>query len=171
MKHLIHQWKKLSLNQQSVLLPNGLTVDHISISHPGACVILPIMEQDQVLLLRQFRPALNDWIFELPAGTMEAGEQPEQCAARELEEETGYSAQRLVSLGHIYPAVGFCDEVQHLFVAQSLRKTMRLDCDEDEVIELHPFSLTTLEQMIVAGKITDAKTIACLLKAKLSGLI
>lgn len=169
--HTIHAWKGIALVEESVSLPNGKNITHTTISHPGAAVILPIDEQGRITVVNQYRPSLKKWLIELPAGTLEVGEPIEACAHRELEEETGFSAQSMISLGQVTPLAGFCDEIQYLFVAKQLSKTARFQCDEDEVIEVLSLSVEQLEQKIINGDITDAKTIACLSKAKLCGYI
>ncbi len=103
--------------------------------------------------------------------TREGIEDPLSCAKRELEEETGFSAHKFISLGQVTPLAGFCDEIQYLFIAQELTETRRYECDEDEVIEVVTLSLKELEEKIIDGTITDAKTIACLSKARLCGYI
>lgn len=171
MSKTIHTWKTISLVQEDVILPTGKSIEHTTIVHPGAAVILPITEQGDIILINQFRPSLKKWLLELPAGTLEKGELPAECAHRELEEETGYSASELFTLGQVTPLAGFCDEIQHLFVAKQLSKTARLSCDDDEVIEVVTLSIQELEQKIITGQITDSKTIACLSKAKLCGYL
>lgn len=167
----LHTWKRISLIEENVQLPSGQTIVHTTISHPGAAVILPIDEKGNIILINQYRPSLKKWLLELPAGTLESNEPIEQCAHRELEEETGYSAKSMISLGQVTPLAGFCDELQHLFVAKDLTLTQRYQCDDDEVIEVLSLSVDQLEQKIIQGEITDAKTIACLSKAKLCGYI
>lgn len=167
----IHSWKRISLIEESILLPNGKKITHTTISHPGAAVILPIDENGHIIVINQYRPSLKKWLLELPAGTLESDEPIELCAHRELEEETGYSAKSMVSLGQVTPLAGFCDEIQYLFVAKQLTQTKRYQCDEDEVIDVLSLSVEQLEQKIIDGEITDAKTIACLSKAKLCGYI
>ncbi|MCG9581013.1 NUDIX hydrolase [Vibrio tubiashii] len=167
----IHSWKRISLVEESILLPNGKKIAHTTISHPGAAVILPIDENGHIIVINQYRPSLKKWLLELPAGTLESDEPIELCAHRELEEETGYSAKSMVSLGQVTPLAGFCDEIQYLFVAKQLTQTKRYQCDEDEVIDVLSLSVEQLEQKIIDGEITDAKTIACLSKAKLCGYI
>ncbi|ERM57756.1 ADP-ribose pyrophosphatase [Vibrio cyclitrophicus FF75] len=102
---------------------------------------------------------------------MEVNETPLECAQRELEEETGYSAKSFQSLGQVTPLAGFCDEIQHLFVAKDLNHTTRFECDEDEVIEVIELSLKELHDKIRCDQITDTKTIACLSKAQLCGYL
>jgi len=171
MSRTIHTWKTISLIEEEVTLPTGNTITHTTIAHPGAAVILPVTEDNKVIMVHQFRPSLKKWLLELPAGTIENNESPLICAQRELEEETGYSADTFVALGQFTPLAGFCDEIQHLFIAKGLHKTARFTCDEDEVIEVVSLSVQELEQKIIEGDITDSKTIACLSKAKLCGYL
>ncbi|MGC9421163.1 NUDIX hydrolase [Vibrio sp.] len=171
MSKTVHQWKSISLVEESVTLPTGKVITHTTIKHPGAAVILPLTRDDKIILINQFRPSLNKWLLELPAGTIEENELTLDCAQRELEEETGYSAQEWIQLGQVTPMAGFCDEIQHLFVAKQLKLTTRLVCDDDEVIEVLALSMAELEQKIINGEISDAKTIACLSKAKLCGYL
>lgn len=167
----IHKWKNIQLIEEDAQLPNGATVRHTTIAHPGAAVILPITSDNKIVLLKQFRPSLKKWILELPAGTIENNEQPIECAYRELAEETGFQANQLHSLGQCTPLAGFCDEIQHLFVARDLVSLKSLNLDADEVIEVLTADLQTIEQWIREDKITDSKTIACLSKAKLCGYL
>lgn len=171
MSKTIHSWKTISLIEEQVQLPNGRTITHTTIEHPGAAVILPISAEQKIILVHQFRPSLKKWLLELPAGTIESGECPQTCAHRELEEETGYSAEEMIALDSVTPLAGFCDEIQYLYVARHLHKTERLHCDVDEVIEVVELSVQELEQKIISGEITDSKTIACLSKARLCGYI
>ncbi|WP_425654474.1 NUDIX hydrolase [Vibrio campbellii] len=171
MSKTIHTWKQISLVEEEIKLPTGRMIKHTTIQHPGAAVILPITSDGNIVLVNQFRPSLNKWLLELPAGTREGDEDPLRCAQRELEEETGYSAEKFTSLGQVTPLAGFCDEIQYLFVAEQLNRTNRYECDDDEVIEVVTLSREELEQQIIQGMITDAKTIACLSKARLCGYI
>ncbi|ANU38117.1 NUDIX hydrolase [Vibrio scophthalmi] len=170
-QNVIHTWKRISLVEEQVELPNGQQIVHTTIAHPGAAVILPIADNGDIVMINQYRPSLKKWLLELPAGTLENDEPIEQCACRELEEETGYSAATIQPLGQVTPLAGFCDEIQYLFVAKQLSKTARYQCDDDEVIEVIHLPLVQVEQMIINGEITDAKSIACLSKAKLCGYI
>lgn len=170
-RKVVHQWKRIALIEERVELPNGKQITHTTIAHPGAAVILPIDSDGNIVFINQYRPSLRKWLLELPAGTLEADEPIDVCALRELEEETGYSANEIYPLGQVTPLAGFCDEIQHLFVAKGLSKTSRYQCDDDEVIEVLHISLAEVEQMIINGTISDAKSIACLSKAKLCGYI
>ncbi|MDN3611489.1 NUDIX hydrolase [Vibrio ostreicida] len=165
--NILHAWKGISLQEEKVTLPNGKNITHTTLSHPGAAVILPIDQDGHIILINQYRPSLKKWLIELPAGTIEQGEPAELCALRELAEETGYHAETLTSLGKITPMAGICDEIQTLFVAKGLSRTTLQTCDDDEVIEVMSLSINDVEQKIIDGEITDAKTIACLSKARL----
>lgn len=168
---ILHTWKGISLQELKTTLPNGTVITHTTISHPGAAVILPILSNGHIVMVHQYRPSLKKWLLELPAGTIENNEPVELCAVRELAEETGYHAETMISLGEVTPLAGFCDEIQHLFIATGLSQTHQLMCDDDEVIEVVCFPYSEIEQKIIDGDITDAKTIACLSKAKLCGYI
>ncbi|MDW6004595.1 NUDIX hydrolase [Vibrio mangrovi] len=171
MSKTIHQWKQISLVEEEVMLPTNRPITHTTIIHPGAAVILPINQQGEIVVLRQFRPSIRKWLLELPAGTLEHPETPLECAQRELGEEAGYLAKQWIELGQVTPLAGFCDEIQHLFVAKDLSVTQDFQCDDDEVIEVFSLPIQALEQKIIDGEITDTKTIACLSKAKLCGYL
>ncbi|MCL9776657.1 NUDIX hydrolase [Vibrio methylphosphonaticus] len=168
---IIHQWKSISLVEEDMTLPNSKTVTHTTIKHPGAAVILPLTENGDIVLINQYRPSLKKWLLEIPAGTMEKGEDAMSCAHRELIEETGLQANEMHPLGQVTPLAGFCDEIQYLFIAKQLTANNTRDCDDDEIIEVVTMSLNELQQKIIDGCITDAKTIACLSKATLCGYI
>ncbi|MDG3085588.1 NUDIX hydrolase [Vibrio hannami] len=167
----IHSWKSIQLTEENITLPNNKNILHTSIKHPGAAVILPITDDGKVIITYQYRPSIKQWMLEIPAGTMEINEQPIVCAQRELEEETGYSAKEFIPLGELTPLAGFCDETQFIFIAKQLKKTDRLSCDDDEVIEVKELSVQEIENKILNGDITDSKTIAALFRAKLAKLV
>lgn len=169
-ERLLHQWKSFQLKERQQTLPTGDDIAFTYLDHPGAVVILPINAQGQLLLLKQYRPALQDWIYELPAGCLEQGETALVCAQREIVEEAGVQAKQWHAMGPIHPTPGFCNEVLHAFVACELTSAFA-PCDEDEVIEVIPVSPTQFEQWVLGGKITDAKTLALYFHAKLKGLI
>ncbi|GAD80076.1 NUDIX hydrolase [Vibrio ezurae] len=171
MHRTLHRWKNLSLIEESQTLPNGVEVQHTSVSHPGAVVILAKTPNNTLLLLNQYRPSLKEWLLEIPAGTLEENEAPLSGAKRELEEETGYSAKKWQSLGQLTPMAGFCNEIQYLYLAEELSLTQRLSQDSDEVIEVLDVSVDQLLSWIQQDKITDAKTIATLSKALLTGAL
>ena len=139
----------------------GHSFERDTIVHGGAVAILPFDRQGRVLMLRQFRPAIREWLLEIPAGTLDDGELPLACAKRELIEETGFAARRWKKLGAIFTAPGFCTEKIHIFEARDL-KAAYAKKDDDEFIEVLPMSLASLRRAIRTGKIHDSKTLCAL---------
>ena len=150
--------KKLDFRaHQKVVLPNGKTI-HISyIHHPGAVIVAPLLNADTVVLLRQFRPALGRYIYELPAGTIDAPEKPLTCAKRELLEETGYRARSFKKLGEIYPVPGYSTEMIHIFKAQGLTEGKAMP-EEYEVIDLKVVYKAEVKRLLQQGELMDAKS-------------
>lgn len=142
--------------------PGNSRFERHTIYHPGAVAILPFDADGKVLMIRQFRPAVNDWLLEIPAGTLERGEQPLYCAKRELIEETGFAAKKWRKLGAVYTAPGFCSELIHLFKAWDLKADFA-EQDEDEHIELARMSVDAVRKAVRQNKIRDAKTMSALL--------
>jgi ADP-ribose pyrophosphatase len=130
--------------------------------HPGAVVVLPIVDAENILLIRNRRYAVNETLVELPAGTLERGEDPMNCAGRELVEETGFLAGRLKPLGDFYTSPGILSEKMYAFAAYDLTRA-KASPDEGEEIDIAPASLEEAIDMIRYGQIKDAKTIATLL--------
>ncbi len=150
--------KFLNVKKRTTKLPNGNTIALELVDHPGAVLIVPFLTRNKVILLRQFRAVINSYIFELPAGTLEKGEQPLACARREIIEETGYSARKFTKLGIIYPVPGYSTEKITMYTAEGL--IMRgVACEADEVIETLVVTRKTVREFFKAGKIIDAKTI------------
>ena len=154
----IYKGKVVTLNIDTVTLPNGITVDLETIRHPGAAAVVPMKDDGTVVLIRQFRHAAGGFIYEIPAGKLNPGEDPVACASRELEEEIGYRAGKLELLTSIFTAPGFADEVIHVYTATGLTEG-RQQLDRDEVLEVVPMSLAEAVDMIADGRIRDAKTI------------
>jgi ADP-ribose pyrophosphatase len=148
----------INLNVDTITLPNGLTVDLEVVRHPGAAAVVPLKEDGTVILIRQFRHAAGGFIYEIPAGKLHSGEDPTVCAARELEEEVGYRADRFELLSSIFTAPGFTDEVIHIYKATELT-VGRQHLDRDEVLEVIEMPLSEAIRMIEAGAIRDAKSI------------
>jgi ADP-ribose pyrophosphatase len=163
----IHRGRIVHLTVEDVTLPNGHMMPLEIVRHPGAAAIATFDGDGCVTLLRQYRHAVGGYLWEVPAGKLDPGEEPATCAARELEEEAGLVASRLEHVGSIVTCPGFCDEVIHLFVATGLRKVPnRLGADE--VIDaVTTVPLSEALQMIRQGTIRDAKTIAALLQVEL----
>ena len=138
--------------------------------HPGAAVIVPQLPDGRLLLIRQYRFAVQREILEFPAGTLDPGEDPAGCARREIAEETGYAADLWKPLGPLLPAPGFADEIQHGFFASGLQPAER-NLDEDECIEVVPHSVPDVERLITTGELLDAKSICFFYRARLQGFL
>lgn len=165
----VYTGKVVTLNVDTVQLPNGVTVDLETIRHPGAAAVVPMKDDGAVVLIRQFRHAAGGFIYEIPAGKLSPGEDPLQCAARELEEEVGYRAASFELLSSIFTAPGFADEVIHVYKATGLIKG-RQQLDQDEVLEIVEMPLTAAMERIVDGTIRDGKTIVGLQAVYIRGL-
>lgn len=154
----IYKGKVVTLNIDTVTLPNGVTIDLEMIRHPGASAVVPMKDAHTVILIRQFRHAANGFIYEIPAGKLNPGEDPLDCASRELEEEIGYRATTFELLSSIFTAPGFTDEVIHIYKATGLVPG-RQNLDRDEVLDVLEMPLTEAIKQIQAGTIQDGKTI------------
>lgn len=164
----VQRGAQFELITEPVDLPNGRRVDLDLVRHPGAAAVVPFLEEDRVLLIRQYRFATGGEILEIPAGKLDPGEQPEACAARELLEETGYRAGRLEKLGAIWTSPGMTDEVIHLYSAFDLELAEQ-QLDPDEIIELVPMALGEALDQVHRSAVVDAKSaLALLLAAKRS---
>lgn len=155
----IYTGKVITLNVDTVQLPNGVTVDLETIRHPGAAAVVPVKDDGTVVLIRQFRHAAGGFIYEIPAGKLASGEDPLHCASRELEEEVGYRASTFELLSSIFTAPGFADEVIHIYKATGLTKG-RQHLDRDEVLDVIELPLSEAITKIEDGTIRDGKTIA-----------
>lgn len=155
----IYQGRVINLRIDTLEVGEGKTVQREIIEHPGAIVVAAVDDQRRVLLVRQYRHAAGGTLLELPAGTMEGGEDPADTAARELQEEAGFAASEMVPAGGYFSAPGFCTEFLHLFIARKLTPH-RLLGDEDEEIEVEAVPLDMVRGLILSGAIKDAKTIA-----------
>jgi ADP-ribose diphosphatase len=156
---LVKKGRVFDLYTENITLPNGVTLDMEIIRHPGAAAIVPILEENSVLLLKQYRYAVGGFIWEIPAGTLDPGEDARRCAERELIEETGYAAGHLERLAQITPLPAYSDERIHLFLATGLTPAKQ-NLDADELLFVHRVDLGRAIEMIAKGEIQDAKTIA-----------
>jgi len=138
-------------------LPDGRRASFEIVRHSGGAAVLPVMEDGRVILIRQFRPAAGGMVWEIPAGRLEGGELPETCLHRELREEVGVRAASLERLGEMLTAVGFCDEVVHLYVARGLTEVPRA-LEPDEYIDVVPMECEEAMAMLRRGEIPDGKT-------------
>jgi len=160
----IFQGRVFSVRVETIPLPKGGELHAEIIRHPGSVVIIPLTAQNEIILVRQYRPAIGRWAWELPAGSLKPGEDVARAARRECQEETGLVPSRLERMGSYFPTPGYCDEEMTFFKASGLRPPGPEDeeahQDEDEDIEARAFSRDDLQRMIVAGEIIDLKTIA-----------
>src|SRR5512133_142729 len=163
----IFRGRRLWIEQRSVELPNGLIRDKVIVHPSNAVAILPL-EGERCKLIRQYRYAIDDYIFEAPAGALEEGEDPLDAAGRELIEETGFAARTIEPRGYIITTPGYTDEKIYLYEARGLTPSEEYGKDEDEVIEVVDVASGDLPGMVRDGTITDAKTI-CLIYRCLEG--
>jgi ADP-ribose pyrophosphatase len=159
----VHTGRILQLEIDVVKLPTGHTVEMELVRHPGSVVLLPIPEPGKIILIRQYRYSIDRWIWELPAGSLKAGENPDLAAARECEEEIGLAPGMVTRLGGYYPTPGFCDELMTYYRCEDLRPPApdsTAKKDDDEEIEPRTFTLDEARAMIASGEIVDLKTLA-----------
>jgi len=165
-KEEIFQGRIFSVGLEKHRLPDGRLSRYEIVRHPGAAGALPLLKDGRVVLIRQYRPTIDGTILEIPAGKLETGEHPEECIRREIEEEIGCRVTALQPLSSVYTAIGFCDILLHLFVAE-VTETGRQNLEEDEFIEILRVPLPEALKWLEQGKITDAKTqLALLLHAR-----
>jgi ADP-ribose pyrophosphatase len=148
----------VNLGVETVTLPNGATVELEVIRHQGASAVVPLREDGSVLLIRQYRHAAGGFIYEIPAGKLDPGEDPLACAERELEEETGHRAGRLEYLLTFFTTPGFTDEIIHIYLATELTPGVQ-NLEHDEVLDVVEMPLEHALQRIADGTIRDGKTI------------
>ncbi len=160
----VFEGRIFTVNVESITLPKGERLDAEIIRHPGSAVLIPLTADGAVVLVRQYRPAIGKFAWELPAGSLKPGEDPDAAASRECQEEIGLVAATIRHLGAFFPTPGYCDEEMHFYLATGLRQPTPDDPvvhqDEDEDIESKAFSLDEIRRMIVEGAIIDLKTIA-----------
>ena len=161
----VYDGKFLDVRKDVVSLPDGKTSTREWINHPGAACIIPIMPDGKLGLIKQYRYPVQSTMIELPAGKLDMGEKPEVCAIRELEEETGYLADKLTFVTKIHPAIGFANEEMWIFLAENLIESQK-NTDHDEFVELMPTSIEAALHMVWDGTITDVKTIIGILWAE-----
>ena len=165
----VYTGKVISLDVDTVRFPDGSIGQLEMIRHPGASAVVPFLsdprgEDPQVLMIRQYRYAADGYMFEIPAGRLDPGESPRDCAVRELKEETGCTAEQMEPLLTMYTTPGFTDEKIHLFMATGL-VAGETKHEADEFLDLHPMRLSRALEMVEAGGIQDAKTALGLLFA------
>ena len=160
----LHEGRVFNLVKENYTLDNGVTADMDFIQHPGAAAMVPMLNQKEVILIKQYRHAIRKFIWEIPAGTLDPLESPINCAKRELIEETGYASNQWHQLGTITPLPGCSNERIHIFLALDL-KPAEQHLNEDEMLKVHQVNLEEALQMILKGEINDGKTISGLFLA------
>ena len=163
-RELVYKGSIVEFNKDTMQLPDGRIEYFDFIYHKGAAAVLPVKEDGKILMVRQYRNALDSYTLEIPAGGKNGVDEPTlDCAYRELEEETGFytDKENLELLLSLYTTVAFCNEKIDIYVAKNLTKTQQ-HLDEDEYIDVYEYSVEELMEMIYSGKIVDAKTIAAI---------
>lgn len=162
-RDLVYKGSIIDYYMDTVQVPNGNIVKWDFIGHKGAAAVVPVTDDGKILMVRQYRNALDRYTLEVPAGGLNGAEEPTQIAAgRELEEETGYRTKQLEFLISIYTTVAFCNEKIDIYVARNLIKSHQ-NLDEDEFINVEAYGIDELIQMIYDGKIQDSKTISAIM--------
>ncbi len=160
----VYQGKIFRVTKDTAQLENGKEVQRDVLHHSGGVCVVPLTEERHVLLVRQFRYPMQEITLEIPAGKLEPDESPADCGLRELREETGYSCGRYTSLGTLYPTPAYDTEIIHMYLAQDLSKAGTQNLDENEFLDVTEMPLEEAIQMVMDGKIPDAKTQIALLK-------
>ena len=159
---VVYEGRVIAVRVDTIEGEDGSSFRRDVVQHPGAVAVVPLTGDGQVVMVTQYRHPVGEWLLEIPAGTLEEGEDPDWCAARELEEETGYTAASMRRLFSMYMAPGYCTELLHVYVAEGLQPGDARP-DDDERIEVTAVPLGDVVGMVRDGRIRDAKTIAALM--------
>ena len=159
---MIYEGPAFGVRRDEVLEPSGVRATREVVTHPGSVVVLPVLPDNRILLIRQYRHAIRQYLWELVAGRIDGGETPRQAAARELMEETGYRAERFKIFLDVFPTPGFLEERMYLLLGEGLTAGTAHP-EEDERITSKPYTRSQLDRMIGGGRLRDAKSIAGLL--------
>lgn len=162
---IVYPGKAFTIRRDKVRMPDGREARWDVVEHHGSVVLVPVDDQGNLLFVRQYRHAAGMNMLELPAGTLDEGEPPQDCAARELREETGQAARHLQSLGGFHLAPGYSTEYMHVFLATGLYPSP-LQADEDEFLQVQPIPLSQALDQAQTGEVPDAKSLAALYLAR-----
>ena len=161
-KNRIYKGKAIDFYCDEVELPNGQNATREYLGHPGAAAVLPFLDKKRIVLVKQYRYAIDEITYEIPAGKTDKGETPLECITRELEEETGFKAKKIEKLISFYPSTAFSNELLHIFAAFGLKKGSK-NPDEDEFVEKVIVNFKEALAMVRRGEIKDSKTVIALL--------
>ncbi|OGS40875.1 MAG: hypothetical protein A2506_01560 [Elusimicrobia bacterium RIFOXYD12_FULL_66_9] len=161
-KRTVYRGKSIDLRVDVVRLPNGKLATREFMDHPGAVGIVPFLDRDTVVMVRQYRHPVGEVTLELPAGKLDPGESVLTCLRRELKEETGYTARKIAPLLNYWPTPAFANEVLHLYIAEGLRAG-RMSTDEDEFLRCVTVPFKKALEMVRRGQIQDSKTVVGIL--------
>lgn len=162
--HEIYNGRIIHVKEDTVMLPNGQKAGRELVEHNGGVGVIALDESRNVLLVSQYRKPYDEVVLEIPAGKLEADENPLEAGKRELREETGYTADTVTFLGKCYPTPGYCSEIIHLYLAEDLTWVGQ-NLDPGEFVEVSKIPLSKLTDMVMNNEIYDAKTIVAVLKA------
>ena len=160
---IIYSGKKINVRKDEIVLDDGRRVMREVVEHPGSAAIIPFISEDEIILIQQYRHAVKELIYEIPAGTLDKGETFDLCARRELEEEIGYKAGTLEPLIILYPSPGILSETMHLFKATNLVKTQTNYQLDESIKGIAQVKLSDAVEMVKKGTIRDAKTVCSIL--------
>jgi ADP-ribose pyrophosphatase len=158
----LFQGKIVDVIRDTITLPDGKTTEREVVLHGDAAAILPVDQNGNIILVRQYRHPVGKEVLEVPAGMLDPGEDPAVCAARELEEETAQKAGKITHLFTMYSSIGFCNEKLHVYLAEDLTQGA-FNLDEDEFVSVEKYTLKDVTAMIFNNEIVDGKTIAAIL--------
>ena len=162
-KNYVYEGKIINVRRDKAALPTGKPCTREVVEHNGGVCVAALNDKNELLFVRQFRYPYMEVILELPAGKLEKGEDPFEAGKRELEEETGFVAEKYADLGKFYPTPGYCGEIIHLYAAWQLKET-QMNPDEDEYLEVEKIALDKAVDMVLAGEIPDGKTQALIMR-------
>lgn len=164
-REIIYKGKVFNLEKDIITLPDGRETVRETIRHGGAAAMIPVDKDGKIIFVKQYRHSARKEVLEIPAGTIENGENPYDCAIREIQEETSYKAGKMTFLLKMYSAIGFCSEVIHIYLAEDLEKG-EYNMDDDEFITNERYTLEESIELIHNGVICDSKTITAIFAYK-----
>lgn len=162
---VVYKGKVFNLEKDVITLPDGRETVRETIRHGGASAMIPVDDDGKIIFVRQYRHSAGKEVLEIPAGTIENGEDPYDCAVREIEEETSYKAGKMTFLLKMFSAIGFCSEVIHIYIAENLVKG-EFNMDDDEFITTERYTVDESIDLIYKNEICDSKTIAAIFAYK-----